>query len=145
MSHLRSTAVRPLRRTLAVQDGVSLMEAMVALFILAGGLLFAFNMDKIRFFSFERTRLLRQAVALIENQVEGIRVGIRATGSLPAVNTSDTTQANGITLVSSFAAATKTTPALTFAKVRQLDLVASWVADGKPDTLRVRTYVSEDY
>jgi prepilin-type N-terminal cleavage/methylation domain-containing protein len=127
--------------------GVSLTEVLITIVIISLAVIIALRSETQVWFDFGKSKNLRQAIRIVQDRVEGIKTGIRANAaSFPSIGTTDSTVSNGMFLRWTFLRAINNrTPPDTFPDARQLDIVASWVAKGRRDTLKVTTFVSRNY
>ncbi len=121
------------------------MEVMIALLILALGVVVFLHIQRMQNANVRAKRNMNQAVQLIEKTVEELRVNIAQdrTNNFPPHDT--TIVADGASLKVIVSDAYDTFGDLT-KNARQLDITATWTAaSGAPQTMTLRTYIARDY
>ena len=126
------------------ESGLSLLEVMAALFILAVSIALLIKLEGRSRITFSSSSKLMKAGQLLEGQIEAIRIHIAQDTVLNWPPEDSLWKENGITIRRSFTALVSPMDGAALPNLRKVELQAVWGLL-KPDTLQVTTYVSKRF
>jgi prepilin-type N-terminal cleavage/methylation domain-containing protein len=144
------TGKTPPCRAHVLKEGLTLIEILIAMTVVAIGITLALQADAVRWSIFSRNKNLSAAIRMIENRAEELKAAIRSNqANFPAAGWTETVTDSryGTKLITTAYSAVNPVGD-TLPNVRKIIFTASWVA-GKPpstvaDTLKIVTYVAQN-